>query len=236
MSVKDLVFRYGANGPAVLQGISFDVSPGEHVAIVGGSGCGKTTLMRVLLGLESPESGTITVDGRDLASLDQSSVRRQVGCVLQSSSLLPGTIVENVDMGRGLTRDEVWKALDAAAVGDDVRAMAMGLDTPVVDGGGTVSGGQRQRILIARALAGGPRMLVFDEATSALDNVTQGAVVETLDRLRLTRIVVAHRLSTIRHADRIIVVDEGNVVEEGNYDTLMELDGMFADLARRQLA
>lgn len=236
LEVKDLVFRYTPGGPPVLNGITFSISPGEHVAIVGGSGCGKTTLMRVLLGLENPESGTITVDGRDLASLDQPSVRRQVGCVLQSSSLLPGAIVANVDMGRGLTRDQVWQALDAAAVGNDIRAMAMGLDTPVVDGGGTVSGGQKQRILIARALAGSPRMLILDEATSALDNVTQGIVVETLDRLRLTRIVVAHRLSTIRNADRIIVLDQGIVVEEGTYDELMELDGQFADLARRQLA
>jgi ATP-binding cassette subfamily C protein len=192
--------------------------------------------MRVLLGLENPQSGTIAIDGRDLSSLDKPSVRRQVGCVLQSSSLLPGTIVENVDMGRGLTRSQVWEALDAAAVGDDIRAMAMGLDTPVVDGGGTVSGGQRQRLLIARALAGNPRMLVFDEATSALDNVTQGVVVDTLDRLRLTRIVVAHRLSTIRHADRILVMDRGAIVEEGSFDDLMQRDGIFAELARRQLA
>ena len=192
--------------------------------------------MRVLLGLESPQSGTITVDGRDLASLDQPSVRRQVGCVLQSSSLLPGTVYDNVDMGRALPRSVVWEALDAACVGDDVRAMGLKLDTPVVDGGGTVSGGQRQRILIARALAGSPRMLVLDEATSALDNVTQAIVVETLDRLRLTRLVVAHRLSTIRGADRIIVLDRGRVVEEGPYEDLMALDGIFADLARRQLA
>lgn len=236
LTVRDLVFRYTPQGQAVLDGVSFSITPGEHLAIVGGSGCGKTTLMRVLLGLESPQSGTIAVDGRDLSSLDKPSVRRQVGCVLQSSSLLPGTIVENIDMGRGLTRTQVWEALDAAAVGDDIRAMAMGLDTPVVDGGGTVSGGQRQRILIARALAGNPRMLVFDEATSALDNVTQGAVVDTLDRLRLTRIVVAHRLSTIRHADRILVMDRGAIVEEGSFDDLMQRDGIFADLARRQLA
>ena len=236
LDLQDLVFRYTPQGPAVLDGVSLSISPGEHVAIVGGSGCGKTTLMRVLLGLEVPESGTIMVDGRDLTSLDQPSVRRQVGCVLQSSSLLPGTIVQNVDMGRGLTREQIWQALDAAAVGDDVRAMGLGLDTPVVDGGGTISGGQRQRILIARALAGDPRMLVLDEATSALDNVTQGIVVETLDRIRLTRIVVAHRLSTIRHADRIVFLDAGRIVEEGDYEHLMERDGQFAELARRQLA
>lgn len=236
LEVRDLVFRYSADGPAVLDGISFSVSPGEHVAIVGGSGCGKTTLMRILLGLADPDSGTIMVDGRDLASLDQPSVRRQIGCVLQSSSVMPGVIADNVDMGRGFDRQEIWRALDAASVGDDIRAMAMGLDTPVVDGGGTISGGQRQRMLIARALAGSPRMLILDEATSALDNLTQAAVVDTLDRLRLTRIVVAHRLSTIRGADRIIVLDAGRVVEQGSYDELMAAEGIFHDLARRQIA
>jgi len=236
LEVRDLVFRYTADGPCVLDGISFSVSPGEHVAIVGGSGSGKTTLMRILLGLADPDSGTIMVDGRDLASLDQTSVRRQIGCVLQSSSVMPGVIADNVDMGRGFDRQEIWRALDSAAVGNDVRAMALGLDTPVIDGGGTISGGQRQRILIARALAGSPRMLILDEATSALDNLTQAAVVETLDRLRLTRIVVAHRLSTIRGADRIIVLDAGRVVEQGTYDELMAAEGIFHELAQRQIA
>ena len=236
LEVRDLVFRYGPGLPVVLDQVSLSVSPGEHVAIVGPSGCGKTTLMRVLLGLEEPESGVIAVDGRDLASLDRPAVRRQVGCVLQSSTLLPGTIKDNVDLGRGLHADDVWAALDAAAVGADVRALAMGLDTPVTDGGGSLSGGQRQRILIARALAGSPRMLVLDEATSALDNLTQAAVVDALERLRITRIVVAHRLSTIRHADRIIVMDGGRVVDQGTYDELVARPGAFKELAERQQA
>jgi ABC-type bacteriocin/lantibiotic exporter with double-glycine peptidase domain len=235
LSVSDVVFRYEQGGPAILNGVSFHVSPGEQLAIVGPSGCGKTTLMRILLGLEDPESGVITADGKDLASLDRPSLRRQIGCVLQSSTLLPGALKLNVDMGRQFSNAEIWRALDAAAVGDDIRALAMGLDTPVNDSGGTLSGGQRQRVLIARALAGDPKMLILDEATSALDNVTQSAVVESIERLRLTRIVVAHRLSTIRNADRIIVLVAGKVAQEGTFDELMAAPGHFRDLALRQM-
>ena len=235
-SVNDLVFRYSPGGATVLNKVSFDVHPGEQVAIVGPSGCGKTTLMRMLLGLERPESGVVTVDGHDLASLDQPSVRRQIGCVLQSATLLPGTIRDNIDMGRGLSSTQMWAALEAASVADDIRAMSAGLNTYVADGGGTVSGGQRQRILIARALAGNPRMLILDEATSALDNVTQGIIIEFLEKQRLTRLVVAHRLSTIKTADRIIVLAGGTVAQQGTYDSLMAEQGHFRDLALRQLA
>ena len=236
LEVRDLVFRYAPDLPPALDRVSLSVRPGEHVAIVGPSGCGKTTLMRILLGLEDPESGVIAVDGRDMASLNRPAVRRQIGCVLQSSTLLPCSIKDNIDLGRGMTREDIWAALEMAAVADDIRAMAMGLDTPVTDGGGTLSGGQRQRVLIARALAGNPRMLVLDEATSALDNLTQAAVVDALQGLRITRIVVAHRLSTIRHADRIIVMDAGRVLDEGTYDELMARPGPFRELAERQQA
>jgi len=215
--------------------VTFSVKPGEQVAIVGPSGCGKTTLMRILLGLEDPESGVITIDGQDLGVLDRPSFRRQVGSVLQSSTLLPGPIRDNVDMGRGLTSKEIWQALEWACVADEVRAMGMGLDTPVVDGGGTVSGGQRQRILLARALACNPRMLILDEATSALDNVTQGSIVEHLENLRLTRILIAHRLSTIQGADRIIVIAGGRVAQQGTFDDLVSQPGHFADLVQRQV-
>ena len=234
--VQDLVFRYEPTLPAALENVSFAIAPGEHVAIVGPSGCGKTTLMRILLGLEEPESGVITVDGRDLAALNRPAVRRQIGSVLQSSTLLPCSIKDNITMGRSMSHDEVWAALELAAVADDVRAMAMGIDTPVTDGGGTLSGGQRQRVLIARALAGNPRMLILDEATSALDNLTQAAVVEALQNLAITRVVVAHRLSTIRQADRIIVMADGRVVDQGTYDELVARQGAFRELAMRQQA
>lgn len=234
IEVRDIVFRYAPDLPPVLDKVSLTVNPGEQVAIVGPSGCGKTTLMRIILGLETAESGVLLIDGRDLSGLDRPAVRRQIGSVLQSAALLPASIRENVAMGRSLTQDEIWAALDAAYVGDDVRQLAMGLDTPVSDGGGTLSGGQRQRILIARALAGRPRVLVLDEATSALDNVTQAGIVAALDQLNVSRIVVAHRLSTIRHADRIFVLDGGHLLDEGTYDELVSRPGPFRDLAARQ--
>jgi ABC-type bacteriocin/lantibiotic exporter with double-glycine peptidase domain len=236
IGARDLVFRYHENGPAVLDHVSIRVSPGEHVAVVGPSGCGKTTLMRVLLGLEHAESGTLTFDGVDLALLDQPAVRRQIGSVLQSAELLPSSIRRNVDMGRGLGAADIWAALDTAGLGAEVRQMPLGLDTPVSDGSGTLSGGQRQRVLIARALASNPRVLVLDEATSALDNVSQAAVVDVLGRLRITRVTVAHRLSTIRHADRIFVMEAGRVVDEGTFDELMARNELFRAMAMRQQA
>jgi ABC-type bacteriocin/lantibiotic exporter with double-glycine peptidase domain len=166
--------------------------------------------------------------------MDRSAVRRQIGVVMQSSALLPGTVRDNVELGRGLTDEEVWAALDRAAVGDDVRGMPNGIHTVVVEGGSGISGGQRQRILMARALAGDPRILVLDEATSALDNVSQAAVVQNLDRMSITRIVVAHRLSTIRRADRIAVLNEGRIVQSGSYDDLIAVEGPFRTLVERQ--
>ncbi|MEI8084421.1 MAG: ATP-binding cassette domain-containing protein, partial [Actinomycetes bacterium] len=201
IDLRDLVFSYRPDIPPVLRGVSLSVPAGAHVAVVGPSGCGKSTLLRLLLGLETPESGIVSFDGRDLSALDRSSVRRQIGSVMQSSALMPGSIRENVDLGRGLTATQIWAALEAAAVAEDVRAMPMGLATVVVEGGGAVSGGQRQRILMARALAGNPRILILDEATSALDNISQAAIVANLDQLNITRVVVAHRLSTIEQAD-----------------------------------
>jgi ABC-type bacteriocin/lantibiotic exporter with double-glycine peptidase domain len=234
IDLRDAVFRYTPDGPAVLDNVSLSIPAGAHVAIVGPSGCGKSTLLRVVLGLEQPESGIISYDGRDLSALDRASVRRQIGTVMQSSALMPGTIRDNVDLGRGLTATQVWQALDEASVADDVRAMPMGLSTVVSEGGGSISGGQRQRILMARALAGQPRILVLDEATSALDNVSQAAVVANLDRLRATRLVVAHRLSTIERADMVVMLDGGRVVAQGTFRALMDVPGPFLDLVARQ--
>jgi ABC-type bacteriocin/lantibiotic exporter with double-glycine peptidase domain len=235
VALHNVTFRYEPDAKPVFDGISFAVSAGESVAIVGPSGCGKTTLVRILLGLEDPESGMVTIDGRDMAVLDRPSLRRQFGCVLQSSALMPGTIRYNVDMGRGLASADVWRALEGASVAEEVRAMAMGLDTLVMDGGGAVSGGQRQRILLARALAGNPRMLILDEATSAQDNVTQESISSYMENLRVTRIVIAHRLSTIENVDRILVINEGKVVQHGSYQELVGQPGHFVDLVRRQM-
>ncbi len=234
IDLRDLVFSYREDTPPVLDGVSISIPAGAHVAIVGPSGCGKSTLLRLVLGLEDPQSGIVSFDGRDLSALDRSSVRRQIGSVMQSSALMPGSIRENVDLGRGLSASEIWQSLADADVAGDVEAMPMGLATAVVEGGGTVSGGQRQRILLARALAGRPRILILDEATSALDNVSQAAVVANLDRLDVTRIVVAHRLSTIEQADLVVMLADGGVVAAGTFTDLMSQPGPFRDLVERQ--
>ncbi|MEM7422527.1 MAG: ATP-binding cassette domain-containing protein, partial [Pseudomonadota bacterium] len=230
-----LTFSYGDGLPAVLTDLSFDVRPGEHMAIVGGSGSGKSTLLRLLLGFENPQRGSILYDGQDLSRLDLTRVRGQIGVVLQASQLFAGSILENI---RGATNTPLEQCLHAArdaGLETDLQYFAMGIHTPITEGASTLSGGQRQRILIARALAARPNILFFDEATSALDNQTQAVVSETLDRLAVTRITIAHRLSTVRHADRICVLERGRFVEQGTFDTLMAADGAFAQLAARQL-
>lgn len=233
---RHLSFSYGEGLPEVLHDISFRVAAGEHVAIVGRSGCGKSTLVRLLLGFESPTSGAVYYDGQDLADLDLPSVRTQMGVVLQSGQLMTGDIYRNIVGASDLTLDDAWAAAEAAGIADEIREMPMQMQTVVSEGSTNISGGQRQRILIAKALAMKPAIIVCDEATSALDNRTQAIVTESLDRLKVTRIVVAHRLSTIRHADRILVLDGGQIAESGSFDELMEKDGLFASFVKRQVA
>lgn len=234
VDLRDVRYRYGPESQPIFDGLALTVHPGEHLALVGPSGSGKTTLLRLILGLDEPEAGQVSFDGKGLPSLDRAAVRRQIGVVMQSSALLPGSIRDNVDLGRGLTATQIWDVLDRAAVGDDIRDMPMGINTVVVEGGSGISGGQRQRILLARALAGDPRVIILDEATSALDNVSQAAVVANLDQMDVTRIVVAHRLSTIRRADRIAVLADGQIVQEGSYDSLVATPGPFRTLVERQ--
>lgn len=234
IDLRDVVFGYAEDVPPVLKGVSLSIPAGANVAIVGPSGCGKSTLLRLLLGLEDPDSGIVSFDGRDITALDRSAVRRQIGAVMQSSALIPGNIRDNVDLGRGFTASQVWQALADAAVAEDVRTMPMGLSTVIVEGAGTISGGQRQRILLARALIGRPRVLVLDEATSAMDNLSQAAVVASLDRLNVTRVMVAHRLSTIESADLVIMLSDGVVVDQGAYAELAHRPGPFAELVVRQ--
>jgi NHLM bacteriocin system ABC transporter ATP-binding protein len=238
IEVSHVAFRYGADGPPVLKDLSFSVQSGEYVAIVGPSGCGKSTLLRLLLGFEKPESGAIYFDGQDLAGLDVLSVRRQVGVVLQSGGLLSGSILSNIiGNSSALTTNDAWEAAKLCGLDADIRAMPMGMQTLVQSsGGGGVSGGQRQRLVIARAIVNRPRILLFDEATSALDNRTQATVVKHLKALKATRIVIAHRLSTIIDTDRILVMDKGQLVESGTYEELIQANGRFAELARRQTA
>ena len=229
-----LTFSHGG-GPAVLRDVSVRVPAGSFVAIVGPSGSGKSTLLRLLLGFEQPESGTVLLDDHDLRDLDAGAVRRQLGVVLQHSRIEAGSLYQNIAGAAALSMDEAWEAAWLAGLGPDIAAMPMNLHTYVDDSGATLSGGQRQRLLLARAIARRPRILLLDEATSALDNTTQAHVMETLARLAVTRVVVAHRLSTVRHADHIIVLNEGRVAEQGNYETLAAAGGVFTDLIRRQL-
>jgi len=235
VELSHISFRYDEDSPYILNDLSLKIRPGEYVAIVGRTGCGKSTLMRLLLGFEKPEKGAIYYDGKDIESLDLGSLRRKIGTVMQQSGLFQGDIYSNIVLtAPGLSIDEAWDAAEKAGIADDIRAMPMGMYTMVSEGGGGISGGQKQRLMIARAIAPKPKLLLFDEATSALDNKTQRQVSEALDAMGCTRVVIAHRLSTIRHCDRILVLDGGTIVEDGSYDVLIEKGGFFADLVARQ--
>lgn len=236
IELRHVAFRYRAETPLVLRDLSLHVRRGEYVALVGPSGSGKSTILRLLLGFDVPESGAVQYDGQDLAGLDVQAVRRQIGVVLQSGRLTPGDIFSNVVGSTGATMADALEAVRMAGLAEDVKQMPMGLHTIVSEGGETLSGGQRQRLLIARAIVSRPRLIFFDEATSALDNHTQAIVSASLTQLRATRIVIAHRLSTIMHADRICVVEQGAIVQSGTYDELIRQEGLFATLARRQIA
>lgn len=228
-------FRYGSGLPHAVDRMSFRIHQGEYVAFVGASGSGKSTIYRLLLAFERPESGTVFLDGHDLAGLDPVAVRSRFGVVLQDSQLVAGSLYQNIAGLTALSEEDAWAAVRAAALEDDIRAMPMGMHTVVPDGGAGLSVGQQQRLLIARALARRPRVLLFDEATSALDNRAQAVVQDALRKLTITRVVIAHRLSSIQNVDRIYVLDGGRIIESGSYDELMRREGVFASLSRRQL-
>ncbi len=235
IEVSGVSFRYNEDSPYILKDLSFKVRPGEYVALVGKSGCGKSTIMRLLLGFEKPEFGTIFYGSYDVQKVDLRSLRQHIGVVMQDGKLFMGDISSNITISTpNATLDDAWEAAEIAGIGDDIRKMPMGMQTMITEGGGGVSGGQRQRLMIARAVCGKRRILMLDEATSALDNKTQKHVSDSLDALKCTRIVVAHRLSTVRHCDRILVVDDGRIAEEGTYDELLERGGLFAELVERQ--
>jgi len=235
IEISHVSFQYHDDGPLVLDDVSIHVRPGEFVAFVGPSGAGKSTILRLLLGFEAPTAGSIYYDHEDLAGLDHQAVRGQLGVVLQNSQLTPGTLLDNIRGSSMFTLDDAWEAARLSGLDADIREMPMGMYTVITEGESTLSGGQKQRLLIARAIVSKPKILFLDEATSALDNVTQAKVAQSLENLKATRIVVAHRLSTVINADRICVIDRGRVVQQGRYQELMEQPGLFADLAKRQL-
>jgi NHLM bacteriocin system ABC transporter ATP-binding protein len=235
VELSRVTFRYIASGPPVVDNLSLRIVPGEYVAIVGPSGSGKSTLFRMLLGFEKPESGVVFFDGKALDTLDVSAVRRQFGVVLQNGKLVTGSIYENICGGLPLSLEQAWAAARMAGLDQDVEKMPMGMYTAIAEGINTLSGGQRQRIMIARAVARRPRILLFDEATSSLDNRSQAVVSDSLGALNVTRIVIAHRLSTVREADRIVVMDGGRIVQAGTFAELHAVKGIFADFAQRQL-
>lgn len=235
IELNNVSFRYNENMPLVIDDLSLRIRPGQYVAIVGATGCGKSTLMRILLGFEKPQKGAVYYDGKDLDSIDLRSLRRKIGVVLQNGKLFQGDIYSNIVISAPhLSLDDAWDAAEMAGIADDIRRMPMGMHTIISEGSGGVSGGQRQRLMIARAIAPKPKILMFDEATSALDNITQKTVSDSLDKLKCTRIVIAHRLSTIRQCDRIICLEKGKIVEDGTYDELIEKNGKFAELVERQ--
>lgn len=235
IEINNVSFRYQDNGPLILDNLSFKIRKGQYIAIVGKTGCGKSTLMRLLLGFEKPLKGAIYYDGIDMEKMDLKSLRRNMGVVMQNGKLFEGDIFSNITISAPwLTLDDAWKAAEMAGIAEDIRNMPMGMHTIISEGAGSISGGQMQRLMIARAIAPCPKILMFDEATSALDNLTQKQVSDSLNALKSTRIVIAHRLSTIKQCDRIIVLDEGKIIEDGNYGKLIAQNGFFAELVRRQ--
>lgn len=235
IELNNVSFRYGKDQPNIIENLTLKIRPKEYVAIVGSTGCGKSTLMRLILGFETPDKGAVYYDGKDLQSLDLKSLRQKIGVVMQNSKLFSGDIYSNIVItSPWLTIENAWKAAEMAGVADSIRDMPMGMNTIISEGGGGISGGQRQRLLIARAIVANPKVIMFDEATSALDNITQRIVSESLDAFKSTRIVIAHRLSTIKNCDRIIVLDKGKIVEDGKYEELIQNGGFFAELVERQ--
>lgn len=235
IELSGVYFRYDQNMPWVIKRLNLKIRSGDYVAIVGTTGCGKSTLVRLLLGFEKPDKGAVYYDGKDVSNLDLHSLRRKIGTVTQDGTLFQGDIFSNITVSAPQMKlEDAWRAAELAGIADDIRAMPMGMQTQISEGQGGISGGQKQRLMIARAIVGKPKILILDEATSALDNRTQQQVAEALDQLKCTRIVIAHRLSTIKNCNRILVLDQGRIQEQGTYDELIAKNGFFAELVKRQ--
>lgn len=235
IDLNNVSFKYTENMPNVIDNLSLKINFGQYVAIVGPTGCGKSTLVRLLLGFEKPQRGAIYYDGKDINAIDLKSLRQRIGVVMQNGKLFSGDIFSNITISAPwLSLDDAWEAARIAGLEEDIKRMPMGMHTLISEGSGGISGGQKQRLLIATAVAPKPKILMLDEATSALDNLTQKQVSEALDKLKCTRIVIAHRLSTIKQCDRIIYLEDGHILEDGTYDELIAKNGKFAALVERQ--
>ena len=235
IKVENVSFRYTDTGPLIVNNLSLEIKEGDYIASVGQTGCGKSTLVRLLLGFEKPLEGKVLYDDMDIEELDTSSLRRNIGTVMQNGSLFHADIYSNIIIScPSMSEEDAWAAAEIANIADDIREMPMGMKTVISEGQGGISGGQKQRIMIARAIVHKPKVLIFDEATSALDNKTQKSISESINKLKCTRIVIAHRLSTIQNADRIIMLEGGKIIEDGNYQQLIEKKGKFAELVDRQ--
>lgn len=235
IDIKNISFRYEPDMPLIIDNLSLTINPGDYVAIVGKSGCGKSTLLKLLMGFEKPEKGTIFYDDIEQEKYEVKSLRQRMGIVMQTSGLFTGTIRNNlVATAPNATDEEIWQACEMAQIANDIRALPMGLGTLISEGSAGISGGQKQRLIIARAILAKPDMLFFDEATSALDNITQKDVADALSKMDCTRLVIAHRLTTVKNCDKILMLDKGKIIESGTYDELIQLDGEFAKLVKRQ--
>ncbi|GMB10409.1 MAG: NHLP family bacteriocin export ABC transporter permease/ATPase subunit [Candidatus Improbicoccus devescovinae] len=236
IEINNITFRYTNNSPYILKNLSFSIKKGEYIAIVGTTGCGKSTLLRILLGFEKPETGAVYYGGNDISSLDLGTLRQKIGVVIQNGTIFAGDIFSNIIVtAPWKNMDDAWEAAKLASLDADIKAMPMGMHTLIAEGAGGISGGQKQRLMIARAIIARPSILFLDEATSALDNITQSYIAKSLANLKCTRLVIAHRLSTVKNCDRILVLDKGTIIESGNYETLMSKKGMFYELAIRQV-
>ncbi len=233
---RDVVFQYQPDLP-ILKNVSIDIAEGEYVAIVGRSGSGKSTLFNLLLGFQQPQKGAVFVDGVNVNDIDLSDLRQRIGVVLQNGHILPGSIFENIACeNANVTQAAAWEAAEKAGLKQDIEDLPMGMHTLLSSfGGGGLSGGQLQRVMIARAIAHSPSILLLDEATSALDNITQDIVQDSLAQMNITRIAIAHRLSTISKADRIYVLDQGEIIEWGTFQELYDQGGLFHELVIRQM-